>query len=481
MVDDDDGDDATTKGSVNAGSDKTMGNQKVNVEEDAQEADDISIKQTENAETVSVEQFSQEEKESSIKQTPENAETVDAEGVQEGGDSSAKQNENGETVENDSTAKQSERNENAESDRARFSDLKNLTRAELAAFKFPDVAFITENELTVIQPQTLPVTIGDPILAMHRPSEAILQYASKLLRDSTVISNCVDSEGEDEVLVNLGRIGCYTKKGIQVFQTMCRLSSEAGKVNEERTWLSQTPSVPGVSMIKKLLFNRRPHDEVISHREFILDVSDFSTLACERYLNGFAIDVVSFKLLERTKQAGIIYLPSFSQLWAKQGVEVFKHKVGSFLPRSQAADALCILTPVYFQRPQHFGLLCFDVCSRTVFFDDGLKISPPSDALRIIENMLCAFKALSNGAIPEQHWNNSCLRLPLPRINMPVQPKSGIGAGSCGVGVMLAIRDIIASGNCCPTFSWRFENMTILRKELMALIVQWRNEEVCSL
>ena len=121
------------------------------------------------------------------------------------------------------------------------------------------------------------------------------------------------------------------------------------------------------------------------------------------------------------------------------------------------------------------------MCSKTVFFDDGLKISLHSDTLRIVQNMLCAFKAMSDGAISEQQWNKSCLRLPLPRINMPMQPKSGIGAGSCGVGVMLSIRDIIASGNCCPTFNWRFENMANLRKELMALIVQWRNEEVSIL
>ena len=81
--------------------------------------------------------------------------------------------------------------------------------------------------------------------------------------------------------------------------------------------------------------------------------------------------------------------------------------------------------------------------SKTVFFDDGLKISLQSDTLHIVQNMLCAFRAMSDGAISEQHWNKSCFRLPLPRINMPMQPKSGMGAGSCGVAVMLAIRDII--------------------------------------
>ena len=114
---------------------------------------------------------------------------------------------------------------------------------------------------------------------------------------------------------------------------MCRLSTETGKVNEERKWLSQTTFVPGVSMVEELLLNTRSQDEVSRYRDFILDVSDFSTLACERYVNGFTIDVFSFKFLERTKHAGIIYLPSFSQLWAKQGVEFFKHKVNSFFPQ----------------------------------------------------------------------------------------------------------------------------------------------------
>ena len=88
--------------------------------------------------------------------------------------------------------------------------------------------------------------------------------------------------------------------------------------------------------------------------------------------------------------------------------------------------------------------------------------------------MLGGFKALSHDAIADQ-WN---LSLPLPRINMPVQSQSGIGAGSCGVGVILAIRDIIASRSCLPSFNWTFDDMANLRKQLMALILHWKSE-VC--
>ena len=82
------------------------------------------------------------------------------------------------------------------------------------------------------------------MLAAQRPSEATLQHAVKLLRAPTINSDCVDDEDkEDEVIVQLGRIGFYTKKGLQVFQDMCRISLEAAKVNEERRWLSQKPCV----------------------------------------------------------------------------------------------------------------------------------------------------------------------------------------------------------------------------------------------
>ena len=163
-------------------------------------------------------------------------------------------------------------------------------------------------------------------------------------------------------------------------------------------------------------------------------------------------------------------------------MEYFKHKVIPFFDNCPAENATCILTPVHFESPQHWGLLCFDVTTKTVYFGNGLKILPPSDTLSVVQNMLGGFKALSRDAIEqEDHWNNSSLRLPLPRINMPIQTESGIGAGSCGVGVILAIRDIVASRNCLPSFNWTFDNMANLRKELMALILQWRSEEVCAL
>ena len=352
---------------------------------------------------------------------------------------------------------------------------KNLTRGEITSIKLPGVVFIAEDEV-----QLSPLAeMNDPTIAVQRPSEATVEYALTLLAAATTTSGVIvdnDDEQVDEVTVKIGRLGTYTKKSLQVFQSMCQLSAERTRINDEKRWLFDTPGVCN------FLMNAKPRDEVVRHGQFLMDVSDFSSLACERYVNGFSIDVISFKLLERSKPTDVIYLPSFSQIWAKQGVEYFKHRVSSFFQHCPAENATCILTPLHFESPEHWGLLCFNVPTRTVYFDDGLKIHPPIGTLPVVQNMLSGFRALSGNAIQqEDHWNNSCLSLPLPRINMPIQTKSGVGAGSCGVGVILAIRDIIAAKSCFPSFNWSFDNMTNLRKELMALILQWRSEEVSAL
>jgi len=375
-----------------------------------------------------------------------------------------------------------ESNANGNSAQANFFDLsivRNPTRAEIAAIKLPEVVFIAEKD--VVLSQMTELDLSDPNLATQRPSEATVRYALSLLATATATSSssvAVDSDDEgNEVAITTGRLGTYTKKSLQVFQKMCNLSSEAARINEEKRWLSE-PCDPDVTKVRELLLNARPHDEVIRHGQFLMDVSDLSTLACERYVNGFSIDVISLKLVEKSESTSVIYLPSFSQMWAKQGVEYFKHKVIPFFESCPAEDVTCILTPVHFESPLHWGLLCFDVTTKTVYFDDGLKIQPPSGTLSVVENMLGGFRALSYNAIEQDHWNNSCLRLPLPRIDMPIQTQSGIGAGSCGVGVILTIRDIVASGNCLASFNWTFGNTANLREELLALILQWRSEEV---
>lgn len=71
--------------------------------------------------------------------------------------------------------------------------------------------------------------------------------------------------------VRTGTLGTYTKKSLQVFKKMCNLSSEAARINEEKRWLSQA-CVLDVTKVKELLLNARPHDEVIRHGQFLMNM-----------------------------------------------------------------------------------------------------------------------------------------------------------------------------------------------------------------
>ena len=356
----------------------------------------------------------------------------------------------------------------------RLHNLSVLTRCERAALALPRVAPILSKDV-LSQGQ---IEVRNPLLVHLRPPENVVQHAINLLREASTTKSGEgdDVDIEDKVAVTIGSLGTFTQESVQVFQTMCNLAKEAVKIREEEEWLAKGNDVLlDLTSVRDLLLNSRPNDEVLKQGMCIMDVSDFSTLACERYVNGFTIDTVCLKFLEESKTTNIVYLPSFSQTWAKQGPGYFSQKVKQFFTHCAVEDAKCIMTPVHFDTPQHWGLLCFDTASKTVYFDDGLKLSPPRGTRTVLKNMLGSFELLSNHVgFKEVNWNQHNLDSPLPRFNMPRQTKSGEGAASCGIGIILSVRDIIMNETCLPPLKWMYRNMSKLRKELMTLVVQWK-------
>ena len=346
----------------------------------------------------------------------------------------------------------------------RLHNLSVLTRCERAALALPRVAPILSKDVVLSQGQ---IEVRNPLLVHLRPPENVVQHAINLLREASTTKSGEgdDVDIEDKVAVTIGSLGTFTQESVQVFQTMCNLAKEAVKIREEEEWLAKGNDVLlDLTSVRDLLLNSRPNDEVLKQGMCIMDVSDFSTLACERYVNGFTIDTVCLKFLEESKTTNIVYLPSFSQTWAKQGPGYFSQKVKQFFTHCAVEDAKCIMTPVHFDTPQHWGLLCFDTASKTVYFDDGLKLSPPRGTRTVLKNMLGSFELLSNHiGFQEVNWNQHNLDSPLPRFNMPRQTKSGEGAASCGIGVFLSVRDIIMNETCLPPLKWMYRNMSKLR------------------
>ena len=361
-----------------------------------------------------------------------------------------------------------------------FTNSEDLSRRQIIALKLPKVAFIADEDVVLTQVKT---GVSDPAVSKKRPSEATVNYALKLftscslpVTDSNIVSvEDINSDDKQtvEATVRIGRLGTFTRKSVQMFQSMCKLSQEADRIRKEQKWLAKMKG-RDVTTLKNFLLDARPKDEVLRQDRFIMDVSDFSTLACERYLNGFTIDAVCLKLLDEHQPSKIVYLPTYSQMWARQGEGYFRNKVAKFFLNCPAKEVSCILAPVHFESEQHWGLLCFDATSTTIYFDDGLKIAPPTDILTVVRTMLNSFMVVLENR-DQYHSDGWNLSLPLPRIGMPTQPTSGEGAASCGVGVILTVRDVIKCGKSKPNFNWCFKDMAHLRRELMLQVLKWRS------
>ena len=339
--------------------------------------------------------------------------------------------------------------------------LNSLTRNEAAAYYIPKASYIPEEDVSVSKNFT---KLFNPLLASGRPSESTVEHAMKLLRA------CPNN------VVKIGHLGCYNLTSLKVFEKMCAIESDASNLRQEIRWLSQTPEAQDTVGIKSVLLNSRLQEMILKHGRSMMDVSDFCTLACERYVNSFAIDTTCLTFQKEEKQSDVVYLPCYSQSWAKQGAQYFSQKVSGYFSHCSVDAANIILTPIHIPAKQHWGLLCFDAVSRTIYFDDGLKIIPPQSTIPLVKNMLNGFRVLSNDSrFKWEQWNCPRLCLALPRISMPQQTTTGVGAGSCGIGVILSVRDILRSGTCLPSFKWEFRDMTFLRKQLMSQILEWRN------
>ena len=249
----------------------------------------------------------------------------------------------------------------------RLDSLNSLTRGERAALALPKVAYISEEDIELAKSQT---EVSNPLLVNIRPPESAIEHALKLLNSDVSNTNnggatCIDVDrpiDNDEATVTMGALGTFTKESVNVFQTMCSLASEATRVKEEQCWLAKSrETIPDLTKVEAILYNSRPKEEIIRQGVCIMDATDFSTLACERYVNGFTIDTICLKFLEESRPTEVVYLPSFSQAWAKQGAHYFSQMAIPFFVNCAVQDAKCILSPFYFATPQHWGLL--SLCS----------------------------------------------------------------------------------------------------------------------
>ena len=333
---------------------------------------------------------------------------------------------------------------------------KAATRCQLAKMKLPPVVQIKDDEIELVFNAR---RLSNPLVLTARPSESTVSKCHQLL--------CQASDGDDEpnVAIKLGNLGVFHGHSLEIWRRAFVATNLKCKVAEEEQWLSNSHALTASQSqeVAGLLFNSKPQEEVLRFGNIIIDVNDVLTLVGERYLTGFVIDGACLKYCEEAQSNGAqsCYLPSMTQTWAISGDCNFLHsKLKPFISGKVQNQLPWLLTPVHVNN-NHWGLLCLDMVSFQAYFDDGLKLNPPLNISAIIQIVFEAVNLfLSNEAVPPRQlkWNNS---FPIQRFGMPLQPLTGEGCGSCGMGVILAVKDFLnVSVVRIPQFNWRFEDMT---------------------
>ncbi|XP_031560199.1 uncharacterized protein LOC116296333 [Actinia tenebrosa] len=277
--------------------------------------------------------------------------------------------------------------------------------------------------------------------------------------------------------VNLGSHGSFARASIDLWDKTFKVDEISREVNYEHQWLSA--STHKTLAIKNVLGNLRPEQTVLKHDHLNLDATDVSSLVGERYVSGFCLSVVCLKFLEEVKlhgNTGVVFLPTLTQMWilSLATSKELREKLINYIAIEDLRNLSLVLLPLHVKQC-HWGLLCLDVGSKKLFYDDGLHWAPPNQAVELTKKLLDALKEMSlefqtgfTQDFEKDKWD-----LSFTRFAMPDQPKTGVGSGSCGVGVILAAKDMFIQRTSLPTFFWTFDEMEKHRKEILFKIIQW--------
>lgn len=131
--------------------------------------------------------------------------------------------------------------------------------------------------------------------------------------------------------------------------------------------------------------------------------------------------------------------------------------------------------PLHMQNKRHWGLVCVDMETLTVWYDDGMKIHPPAHLCTLIGRLVKLlhemFPSVNNfNNMVSSHLSTTQYK----RIGMPWQRLDGqtAGSGSCGMGVILLAQEIILGERVPPhQITWTFEEANYHRKKLMLHIL----------
>ena len=351
--------------------------------------------------------------------------------------------------------------------------ISTLTRREVGNINVPQVSVTASHASHVISVFGAACNDTNPLLLHERPPERLVNEAEKALRSK---------EGQPcPAGVTISNLGTFSRDGIAVLRKFCDIANIRALIRTEERWLDQANS-DGLSMaeiyaITEVLWNRRVTETVLQGCQKSIDVSSFSTLVEERYLDNFVIDVTISWFLKDLKGSKTIYLPSEMHSWLKTNDSHFvQQKLQEILSSATEEEFDLLLCPLHMSQ-SHWGIIVVDLIGKKLYFDDGYRWQPDNSVLPSMKFVLDVFQQLR----PHSHCFSGSFWVSVvnfERFGMPSQRdchKTGQGTGSCGVGVILAARDFILKGaiGAVNQFDWQYTQMRHLRKQLMIQIIKW--------
>ena len=350
---------------------------------------------------------------------------------------------------------------------------KVTTRAETAAL-YNIIPPVTSSSPLQPKPVYGKPSSSDPFSIAVRPCQSDIEKAQKLLSDER-------AAGKNPTGIEIQGHGQFSENALSVLKRFCTIAETSRKVSAEADWLLQMKFSPGdLVQLQDVLWHHPASYPIIRHGKKAIDPNSFSDLVGERYIDSFVIDICINKILDESRSNGrnvTVYFPSEFYDWMNSDDKQFQQLQLSRMTKEIAHinNMQQILVPVYL--PKHWGLIFIDLVNQELYFDDGLMVAVPWMVLPYVKKSLDLLLEMypCHPALKSKFWQNCS---DFVRFGMPSQALVNpgmIGAGSCGIGVIMAAKDFIENGSASlNNFQWRFCEMDLHRKDFMLQILNWR-------
>lgn len=350
------------------------------------------------------------------------------------------------------------------------------SRSEFAALFTPPVI----SDIPTIQPLfSYPEieSFTDPLSLSKRPSETTVAESEACFRSKGPATHL-------PVGVQIEGLGVFSEEGIYLLRKFCHLSTLKHQIREEIRWLDQIDGFCDTerSLIARFLWHKAPTEVIFSQGVKMVDVEALSNLAGERYLDNMTMDACILKyaaLAHQRGMTGTLYLPFEIWTWLQKfSLDQLGNRLAVHVQGTTPIDQ--VIAMVHFSSSLHWGLLVIDIKGQKLYFDDGYNCKPESfviEGAKKILDSLCKMFPLQP-SLQTLFWRNMKRddALGFGMDNQTIAATVyGQGAGSCGVGVILAAKDFIEEGSkAVNNLSWKYKDMRLHRKQLMLQIISWK-------